>query len=138
MIAILCLDDCGGMLFNHRRQSRDRVLVEDICSAVGNSVLWIRPFSESLFPKESFPSLRIHENALLQAGTNEFCFLEDLKITPEHCMRMEKIILYRWNRHYPGDLFFDLNLSALGFCLQEKKDFEGSSHPQITKEVWSK
>ena len=26
MIVIACLDDNGGMMFNHRRQSQDRVL----------------------------------------------------------------------------------------------------------------
>ena len=30
MRVIVCVDDNGGMLFNHRRQSRDRVLCERV------------------------------------------------------------------------------------------------------------
>ena len=138
MIVILCLDDRGGMLFNHRRQSRDRVLIEDIRKTIGESVLWIRPFSEALFPKDNFPALKVDDAALSLAEDCEFCFLEDQKIGPADVERIEKFILYRWNRHYPGDLYFELNLSGCGFSLQESYDFEGSSHPQITKEVWTK
>ena len=35
MIVIACLDDNGGMMFNHRRQSQDRVLRAHIAALVG-------------------------------------------------------------------------------------------------------
>lgn len=35
MIVIACLDDNGGMMFNHRRQSQDSVLRAHIAELVG-------------------------------------------------------------------------------------------------------
>ena len=35
MKIIVCLDDYGGMLFNSRRQSRDRMLIDDIMMDLG-------------------------------------------------------------------------------------------------------
>lgn len=34
MTLILCLDDENGMMFNHRRQSRDRVLISEMLSHI--------------------------------------------------------------------------------------------------------
>ena len=46
MNIIVCLDDNLGMLFNKRRQSKDRRVLEDI-EKFTNEVL-ISPFSENL------------------------------------------------------------------------------------------
>ena len=35
MIAVVCIDDKGGMLFNRRRQSQDRLLREDLLREAG-------------------------------------------------------------------------------------------------------
>ena len=39
MNLIVCLDDKNGMAFNGRRQSRDRLLTEDLLQTVGESCL---------------------------------------------------------------------------------------------------
>ena len=70
MTVALCIDDRGGMLFNKRRQSRDRVLVEELvrfAESEGARIL-ISPFSKLLF--ENFPNAvqiddRFLENAEL-------------------------------------------------------------------------
>ena len=49
MKLILCVDDNGGMAFNHRRQSRDRVLNEHILALCGMHRLWITPYTAKLF-----------------------------------------------------------------------------------------
>ena len=41
MIVIACLDDNGGMMFNHRRQSQDRMLRAHIAALVGDAMSWI-------------------------------------------------------------------------------------------------
>ena len=46
---IVCLDDNGGMLFNNRRQSRDRVVCEDVVKNLNGEKLFISPFSQILF-----------------------------------------------------------------------------------------
>ena len=45
MIVIACLDDNGGMMFNHRRQSQDRVLRAHIAALVGGAMLWMNHYS---------------------------------------------------------------------------------------------
>lgn len=44
MILAFCIDDQGGLAFNHRRQSRDRALVADLLAAAGATLsyrLWV-------------------------------------------------------------------------------------------------
>ena len=48
MKLILCVDDKGGLAFNHRRQSRDRVLNEHILMHCVMSSLWISPYTAKL------------------------------------------------------------------------------------------
>ena len=44
MRVIVCLDDRNGMLFNRRRQSRDRRVVEDILRELGEKRLLVNGF----------------------------------------------------------------------------------------------
>ena len=46
---IVCIDLDNGMLFNGRRQSRDRNLIENIYEMIDNKTLWITDFSKDLF-----------------------------------------------------------------------------------------
>ncbi len=48
--------------------------------------------------------------------------------------RIEKVILFKWNRNYPADTFFSLDLS--GYTLEKTEDFAGNSHEKITKEIY--
>ena len=45
MILIVCVDDHNGMMFNHRRQSQDRVLRADILELTGGKKLWMNAYS---------------------------------------------------------------------------------------------
>ena len=49
MYIIICLDDNNGLAFNHRRQSQDRIVAEDIRKTVGEKKLWITDYSRKLF-----------------------------------------------------------------------------------------
>ena len=46
---IVALDDNLGMMFNHRRQSRDRILISDIAEMVEGKKIYIDKYSEILF-----------------------------------------------------------------------------------------
>ena len=130
MILIVCLDENKGMLFNRRRQSRDRAVTEDMIKISQGTVLWIAPYSAGLFKKE-IPTLRIEEDYLEKAGAGEFCFAEEL---PE-CYGfagVEKLIVYWWNRRYPSDRTFPGNWED--FILEETGDFPGTSHEKIKRE----
>ena len=51
MYIIICLDDNNGLAFNHRRQSQDRIVAEDIRKTVGEKKLWITDTPGGFFQK---------------------------------------------------------------------------------------
>ena len=129
MNVAVCIDDNGGMLFNSRRQSRDRILIEDFLRTAENSKVFIRSFSEKLFTEMK---VSVNDNCLLEAEENDFCFIEDEDILP-YSAKIRKLIVYKWNRVYPADFYFEM---PEGFTLAEASEFQGSSHEKITKEIY--
>ena len=123
-------------MFNHRRQSRDRTVVSDIVASAGGGTLYLAPYSEKLF-LEAEATFVTDDRFLSMAGQGELCFVEDRQLLAV-ADQIEEVIVYRWNRSYPGDLFFYLDLSALGFRLCERTEWEGYSHEKITKEIFVK
>ena len=69
------------------------------------------------------------------ATPGDYCFVENTPL-PQNLDEVEELILYRWNRLYPSDVYFTLDTSA--FTLQETTEFVGSSHEKITKEILKK
>lgn len=134
MKIIVCLDDKNGMMFNHRRQSRDRAVTDDVLTMAGNSRLFITPYSEKLFAERN-GEYTVDENMLTEARAEDYCFVEDIELKP-YIGRVEEIVIYRWNRHYPADLYFDISLAEQGFKLASVSEFEGYSHEKITKEIF--
>ncbi len=124
MKLIVCLDDKNGMLFNKRRQSRDRILIENILELCKDDKLYTNEYSSSLFPENS---AIIRED--FEKIENGFVFAE--KFTADED-KIEEIIVYKWNRVYPADTYFNIDLS--GWNLTETVDFAGSSHEKITRE----
>lgn len=133
MIVIVCVDDNKGMMFNHRRQSQDRKLREHILNMVSSSMLWMNSYSKKQFLDDR--RVVVDEAFLEKATENEYCFIEDTDVAP-YTDKVEKIILFKWNRNYPADTFFSMNLS--GWTLVESEDFAGDSHNKITKEIYCK
>ena len=133
MKLIVCLDERKGMMFNNRRQSRDRVLIDDMIDMIGDDKLYIVPYSESLFENKEI-KLKVKKNPLKAADEN-WCFIENLPVA-EYKDEIETVVIYHWNRHYPGDFFFDLELDS--YTLESSEELVGSSHEKITKEIWNK
>lgn len=125
----VCIDDNGGMLFNSRRQSRDRILIEDFIKTAENNKIFIRNFSEKLFLDMN---VSVNDNCLSEAEENDFCFIEDESVIP-YSAKIRTLIIYKWNRVYPADFSFEM---PDGFKLTETTEFQGSSHERITKEVY--
>lgn len=130
MRVALCVDDLGGMLFNGRRQSRDRVLIADLLREAAPARLLISPFSADLFGADAVTA---SADFLQTAGAGELCFVENVPLAP-HADRIDELILYRWNRRYPRDLTLDLDPLAAGLRLVEQTALAGYSHENITKE----
>ena len=126
MKLIVCLDDNNGMMFNKRRQSRDRVLIENALELCKGEKLYINEYSAKLFPENT---VEMFEN-IEQIG-NSFCFAEDFNVNEEY---VDEIIVYKWNRLYPADTYFNIDLK--NWSLIESVNFEGSSHEKITREIY--
>ena len=134
MILMAAVDDGMGLMFNHRRQSRDRLLRQRMLELAGDRTLWMDGCSAAQFGRElEGRNVRVEEDFLAQAAPGDFCFLEDRSPLPA-AERIERLILFRWNRAYPADLRFDLDLGC--WRLTEALDFPGSSHDKITQEVY--
>ena len=128
MTIYVCLDDRNGMLFNKRRQSRDIKVLEDIRKSA--DVLTIDPFSEKLIQEAEIPYVLATEE--IPEDAHFFVEARDLS---ELLPRASKLVIYRWNRHYPADVRFEWDLS--GFRLESREEFPGKSHEIITKEVYA-
>ena len=122
MILISCADNSLGLRFNGRRQSRDRGVAARILEKAGGEI-WLAKESESLFPEG--------QRHIVSQPEGNWCFWE----RPTEAVP-EKIILYRWNRDYPGDEFFVFPGGADHWRLESQEDFKGFSHETITEEIY--
>lgn len=135
MIMIACVDERKGMMFNHRRQSRDSEVCRDILHESMGRKLYMSRYSSCLFEKTEGVEMIVSENILQQAEEEDLCFIEDAEIMAWE-QRITKVILYQWNRRYPADTYFPLTLSGENWELARVEEFRGSSHERITKEVY--
>ena len=133
MYVIVCTDDNLGMLFNRRRQSQDRVLRDYLLKLTAGHELFMNDYSAKQF--EDLSQIHISDRFLQKAGEDDFCFVEDQKLNPYE-EKIDALILCRWNREYPADLYLDLDYSAWRRAYTE--EFPGSSHEKITVEVYKK
>ena len=136
MTVIVCTDERGGMLFMKRRVSKDRELTRDVIETVGDGILYISDFSESLFT-ESDISVMCVSDPLESAGEDDFVFIENTSLA-ESVDKINRLIIYNWNRKYPFDFSLDINPKEHGFSLVESCEFKGYSHDKITKEIYQK
>ncbi len=130
MKIIVCVDNSFGMTFNNRRQSRDKVLIDDIIDTVKDGRLFMSEYSLPLFEGEK---VFADEDYLEKAGENDYCFVEREDIS-DFGDEINEIILYKWNRDYPSDFKFDFDFDD--FTLVMSEDFTGNAHEKITKEVY--
>lgn len=126
MKLIVCLDDKNGMLFNKRRQSRDKILIENVLEICKGERLYTNGYSSTLFPENS---VVICEN--MNEIKNGYIFAENFTVNEE---KIDEVIVYKWNRVYPADTFFNISLDK--WNLTETIDFAGSSHEKITREIY--
>ncbi len=130
MKAIICIDENKGMLFNHRRQSRDRILVEKVLEITKNSVLYMTEYSKRIFPFSE--NIKITEK-LSDKNGDCFWFLEE-KI--EDISVFHEVYIFNWNTIYPADIYFPYDLEEEGFSLVSAEDFKGNSHSVITLSLY--
>ena len=135
MKIIVCLDDYGGMLFNHRRQSRDRVLIADVMQDMADKKICILAYSELLFADYEGRYTVVEDFSDLP--DDSVCFVENVDVKP-FMDSISAVTVYNWNRVYPRDFVFDINLEKEGFSLMSSREFAGYSHENIRKEVYER
>lgn len=131
MNVILCLDDKNGIQFNRRRQSRDQVVCNRVLELSQGSTLWMNAYSAKLFPADK---VKVDEAFLRLASSGDYCFAESLDFL-EYSGKIEKVIVYRWNKVYPSDRKVEGAFFS-GKTLVETIDFAGNSHDRITQETY--
>ena len=135
MLVIACIDERKGMLFNHRRQSRDSVVSADILRECAGETLYMSNYSRALFQNTNDVKIIISEDMKSQVPADGICFVEDADVFS--CTeQIDQIILYQWNRHYPADIYLPLDLSGENWKLVKQEELTGYSHDRITKEVY--
>lgn len=127
MILITCIDNRKGIMFNKRRVSKDTLLIERLKGITKENKIYVSEYSKPLF--DGFDNLVL---SIENLTNNDFYFLED----EDYNGNIDKIIIYKWNRDYPADKYFDIDLSS--YELISTQDFQGSSHDLITEEIYIK
>ncbi len=129
MKLIVCLDDNNGMMFNKRRQSRDKNLIADILELCRGKKLYINSYSSKLFPENTAIVTDNPEND----AADSYCFAENFQVNAED---VSEIIVYKWNRLYPADTYFNIDLE--NWILTDTAEFKGTSHDKITREIYTR
>ncbi len=132
MKLILFLDERGGMMFNHRRQSQDRKAREYILNITEDRRLLMNPYSAKQFGE--CDAITVTESPARDARKEDFVLIENLPVNLEG---VNELILILWNTLYPSDISFDVaSLGKEGFALQKSEEFAGYSHEKITVEFY--
>ena len=131
---IACVDERQGLMFNERRQSKDRVQRARLLSVLKGAPLLMSEYSGKLFGEGE--GVFAHSAFLRRVKTGEAVFVED--VLPDTLKGVSRVILYKWNEHYPADTYFPFDLEKEGFALTAAEDFEGSSHERITEEIYER
>lgn len=127
MKVIIIVDDHMGMMFNHRRQSQDREVIQDIIQLTQSSRLLMSTYSSKLFNGYGI----VDDDLLEHACRDDYCFIEDQQILLEN---IDELILYHWNRLYPADQYLHIDMNLLEII--ETKEFSGYSHDKITRKIY--
>lgn len=137
MKLIVCLDEVGGMLFNKRRQSSDRMIREDILKMIGNQKLFVNYYTAKQFLEAEQEYIIIEEECLQKAECDDYVFIENISAN-SFSSDIDQVIVYRWERKYPADVFFDIDLQTSDWELVSLEEFVGYSHECIKKEIYKK
>lgn len=140
MTGIVCLDQEDGLLFNGRRQSRDRVVTEKILSMTKGNPLWMSAYSRRIFPEDAPVCVaedlmgKLSEPAGENAGKASFCLIEEAVDLENEAI--DEWLVFRWKRVYPADVFLKFPEDSWEKELIET--FAGYSHEEIDLERYRK
>ena len=124
MTVFVCLDDNNGMMFNGRRQSRDKTVVERVCEISGSSRLYANSYSSPLF--DGADNLITDDDPMGVSQNGDYCFIENLSLK-EYLHKLRNAFTRKRT---------DVDISSWKF--ESRFEFKGNSHDLITEEVYTK
>ena len=146
MKLILCVDDRLGYSFNHRRQSSDLCMRQDMVRRLGDGFddIFINAHTERSLLKDGCFGPREAKRRLEHPARSGRAFLEDAADADGWAFvenvevkglwhRVDEILLYIWDKRYPADYSFPKELLS-SFVLTEETRFPGKSHDVIRLE----
>ena len=129
MILAVCVENRMGISFMGKRLSKDRLLREKLVSMAGGSLRM------SVYSGKQFgPGVYMAPDYLSEAGPGDWVFAENAEYL-DYADRIERIVLFKWNRDYPADVYFSF---PGDWSMVSSEDFPGNSHETITMEVYEK
>ena len=93
-------------------------------------------YSARQFEEADLTGVLVSEAFLTEGAEGEYCFVENEALLPYEG-KIERLIVFRWNRTYPADLHLDLKLDSI-WKLTGREEFSGYSHDVITMEVYGR
>lgn len=120
----ICIDEKGGMLFGGKRQSKDRILIKNLLELCQGTI-HITDFSRALF-SEHEEKIMVSKKPYKKCDKGDVCFIEDVPFS-DFQTDVDRLIIYKWNRHYPSDTVLNIEPESLGLKLVSSVDFAGSS-----------
>lgn len=129
MILAVCVDNRMGLSFMGKRLSKDRTLREKLMTLSGGKLRM------SVYSGKQF-GLDVYTGADYLSGAREgdWVFAENTEYL-DYADMIEQIVLFKWNRDYPADVFFSF---PVDWQMVSCEDFPGNSHETITMEVYRK
>ena len=129
MILAVCVENRMGISFMGKRLSKDCLLREKLVSMAGGRLRM------SVYSGKQFgPDVYMAPDYLSEAGPEDWVFAENTEYL-DYADRIDRIVLFKWNRDYPADVYFsfpgDWNMIS-------SENFPGNSHETITMEVYEK
>ena len=105
--------------FGNKKMSRDQI-VSRSTEAIRDGLTWLNGLG--ILTQEDVSDWRMRYD------------FDDLSLEKVFENDITKVILYYWNREYPADQYFDLELND--WILESEIEFEGSSHEKITRKIF--
>ena len=131
----ITVDDKYGLMFNHRRQSRDKLLIDDLCKKY-NGTIYISEYSAPLFVEHT-DRICVLDNPLADCPDGALAFVEGMHLG-QYMDEIGELIVYHWNRLYPSDMRLDIDVRTCGLKMNAKYEFKGNSHDKITKGIYKR
>ena len=126
------------MMFNNRRQTKDRIVIQKIKDITKNNFLHLSKYSRHLFQGDDNLiefGTRWYYGKIIKGEENDYFFIEDSRPKDYECI-IHRIILFCWNKTYPADSFFDIDLN--NYEQKEEIEFEGYSHEKISMKIYDR